>query len=513
MNPKLIEKLKESLAAVVPITLIVMGISVLLVPLELGTVVMFFVGALMLIVGMGFFQLGAEISMTPMGKGIGSELAESRRLPVILGVGFLMGAIITMAEPDLQVLANQVPAIPNRVLVLTVAVGVGIFLALAILRILLKIRLSVLLMCLYLGLIVLSFFVPADFLAVAFDSGGVTTGPITVPFIMAMGVGLASVRGDKSAGDDSFGLVALSSVGPVLAVLVLGCFYDPGQASYSLSDVAEVATTRDVARVFALEGPGYAAEVLTSFLPIAGVFVVFQLISRRYRARQIRQILVGFLYTYVGLVLFLCGVNVGFSPVGAALGQALAASAWRWLLVPLGMLIGYFIVKAEPAIQVLNHQVQDVTNGSISAGAMNLCLSVGVAVSVGRAMLRVLTGVPVQWILIPGYLIALVLSRLVPPLFVGIAFDSGGVASGPMTTTFLLPLSLGACEALGGNAMTDAFGVVALVALTPLIAIQIMGLVYQYKQNRLLAGLAGEEILILEDDLDADEIIELEDEL
>ncbi len=513
MNPKLIEKLKESLAAVVPITLIVMGISVLLVPLELGTVVMFFVGALMLIVGMGFFQLGAEISMTPMGKGIGSELAESRRLPVILGVGFLMGAIITMAEPDLQVLANQVPAIPNRVLVLTVAVGVGIFLALAILRILLKIRLSVLLMCLYLGLIVLSFFVPADFLAVAFDSGGVTTGPITVPFIMAMGVGLASVRGDKSAGDDSFGLVALSSVGPVLAVLVLGCFYDPGQASYSLSDVAEVATTRDVARVFALEVPGYAAEVLTSFLPIAGVFVVFQLISRRYRARQIRQILVGFLYTYVGLVLFLCGVNVGFSPVGAALGQALAASAWRWLLVPLGMLIGYFIVKAEPAIQVLNHQVQDVTNGSISAGAMNLCLSVGVAVSVGLAMLRVLTGVPVQWILIPGYLIALVLSRLVPPLFVGIAFDSGGVASGPMTTTFLLPLSLGACEALGGNAMTDAFGVVALVALTPLIAIQIMGLVYQYKQNRLLAGLAGEEILILEDDLDADEIIELEDEL
>ena len=513
MNPKLIEKLKESLAAVVPITLIVMGISVLLVPLELGTVVMFFVGALMLIVGMGFFQLGAEISMTPMGKGIGSELAESRRLPVILGVGFLMGAIITMAEPDLQVLANQVPAIPNRVLVLTVAVGVGIFLALAILRILLKIRLSVLLMCLYLGLIVLSFFVPADFLAVAFDSGGVTTGPITVPFIMAMGVGLASVRGDKSAGDDSFGLVALSSVGPVLAVLVLGCFYDPGQASYSLSDVAEVATTRDVARVFALEVPGYAAEVLTSFLPIAGVFVVFQLISRRYRARQIRQILVGFLYTYVGLVLFLCGVNVGFSPVGAALGQALAASAWRWLLVPLGMLIGYFIVKAEPAIQVLNHQVQDVTNGSISAGAMNLCLSVGVAVSVGLAVLRVLTGVPVQWILIPGYLIALVLSRLVPPLFVGIAFDSGGVASGPMTTTFLLPLSLGACEALGGNAMTDAFGVVALVALTPLIAIQIMGLVYQYKQNRLLAGLAGEEILILEDDLDADEIIELEDEL
>ena len=354
----------------------------------------------------------------------------------------------------------------------------------------------------------------ADFLAVAFDSGGVTTGPITVPFIMAMGVGLASVRGDKSAGDDSFGLVALSSVGPVLAVLVLGCFYDPGQASYSLSDVAEVATHPG-------RGPGVCAGGARLRSGGAHLLSAHRRGVRRVPAHQPAATVRGrsarswwaSSIPMWGWCSFLCGVNVGFSPVGAALGQALAASAWRWLLVPLGMLIGYFIVKAEPAIQVLNHQVQDVTNGSISAGAMNLCLSVGVAVSVGLAMLRVLTGVPVQWILIPGYLIALVLSRLVPPLFVGIAFDSGGVASGPMTTTFLLPLSLGACEALGGNAMTDAFGVVALVALTPLIAIQIMGLVYQYKQNRLLAGLAGEEILILEEDLDADEIIELEDEL
>ena len=513
MNKILQEKIHEALSSVLPITLIVLLLSMTITPMPVGTLVLFLAGAVLLIVGMAFFSLGTDVSMTPMGEGIGAQLPRTKNLLVVIAITFVIGILITIAEPDLQVLAGQVPSIPNAMLIWTVAVGVGMFFVLALLRTIFKIRLSLLLILFYIAVFVLSAFVPNEFVSVAFDSGGVTTGPITVPFIMAMGVGLASVRGDKSAGDDSFGLVALSSVGPVLAVLVLGCFYDPGQASYSLSDVAEVATTRDVARVFALEVPGYAAEVLTSFLPIAGVFVVFQLISRRYRARQIRQILVGFLYTYVGLVFFLCGVNVGFSPVGAALGQALAASAWRWLLVPLGMLIGYFIVKAEPAIQVLNHQVQDVTNGSISAGAMNLCLSVGVAVSVGLAMLRVLTGVPVQWILIPGYLIALVLSRLVPPLFVGIAFDSGGVASGPMTTTFLLPLSLGACEALGGNAMTDAFGVVALVALTPLIAIQIMGLVYQYKQNRLLAGLAGKEILVLEEDLDADEIIELEDEL
>jgi len=512
LNPKLVEKLQESLAAVLPITLIVLGISILLVPIDLGTVVMFLAGALMLIAGMGFFQLGAEISMTPLGKGIGSEVAKTRKMPVILAIGFFMGAIITMAEPDLQVLANQVPAIPNQVLTLTVAVGVGLFLALAVLRILLKIHLSTLLMLLYIALILLSFFVPGDFLAVAFDSGGVTTGPITVPFIMAMGVGLSSVRGDKDASQDSFGLVALSSVGPVLAVLLLGCFYKPGQASYSPSGVADVATTRDVARVFVAELPHYAVEVLYSILPIVAVFLLFQLLSRRYRRRQLKQIAVGFLYTSVGLVLFLCGVNIGFSPVGMSLGGDLAASGWRWLLIPIGMLIGYYIVKAEPAIQVLNHQVQDVTNGAISAKSMNRCLSIGVSISVGLAMLRVLTGISIHWILIPGYCIALVLSRLVQPIFVGIAFDSGGVASGPMTTTFLLPLSIGACEALGGNLMTDAFGVVALVALTPLIAVQIMGLIFQRKQKRMLEGLAAETGMSPAEAEEIDDIIVLEEE-
>ena len=328
---------------------------------------------------------------------------------------------------------------------------------------------------------------------------------------MAMGVGIASVRGDKNAADDSFGLVALSSVGPILAVLLLGCFYNTGEAAYSMPTMADVATTRDVARVFVVELPQYALEVMTSLLPIAGVFLLFQLITRRYRRRQLGQVIVGFLYTFFGLVLFLCGVNVGFSPVGMSLGSQLAASPWRWLLVPIGMLIGYYIVKAEPAIQVLNHQVQDVTNGSISAKAMNRALSLGVAVSVGLATLRVLTGLPIQFILIPGYLLALVLSRLVPPLFVGIAFDSGGVASGPMTTTFLLPLSLGICEAVGGNVMADAFGVVALVALTPLIAIQLMGLVYRIKEKKMLEQLAGQAPAEAESE-DGDDIILLEDD-
>lgn len=481
MNVKLKEKIRESLSAVLPITGIVLMLSIFLIPMELGSVVMFLTGALMLIVGMGFFQLGAEMAMTPLGEGVGVQISKMQKLLTVLLTGFLMGVIITVSEPDLQVLAGQVPSVPNMVLIMTVAVGVGLFLALAIVRIRYKISLSMLLIVCYLALILVSMFVPKEFLAVAFDSGGVTTGPMTVPFIMAMGVGLASVRSDKNAANDSFGLVALSSVGPILAVLILGCFFKPTEAAYTLTDVATVVTTQDVARVFAQGLPLYAKEVLLSLVPILWVFLIFQWLTHRYHGLQIKRIIVGFGYTYIGLVLFLCGANVGFAPVGAYLGKELAGLSLRWILVPIGALIGYYIVKAEPAIQVLNHQVEAVTNGAISVKMMNRCMQIGVAASVGLAMLRVLTGISIQWFVIPGYIIALVLSRLVPDIFIGIAFDSGGVASGPMTSTFLLPLSIGVCEALGGNLMTDAFGVVALVALTPLIAIQLMGLVYKLK--------------------------------
>lgn len=506
MNPKLREKTMESLSAVLPITGIVLLISIFLVPMELGSLVMFVTGAVMLILGMGLFQLGAEMAMTPIGEGIGVQISRTRKVLMILLMGFVMGAIITISEPDLQVLAQQVPSVPNRVLILTVAVGVGIFLALAILRIKFQIDLSKLLIVLYLLLICASFLVPKEFLAVAFDSGGVTTGPMTVPFIMAMGIGLASRRTDKNSASDSFGLVALSSIGPILAVLILGCFYRPTEAAYSLGDVAEVATTRDVVKVFGTSIPAYAREVLVSLFPIVLVFLIFQMFTRRYHRRQLKRIVVGLVYTYAGLVLFLCGVNVGFAPVGSFLGQELASLMFNWILIPIGMLIGYYIVKAEPAIQVLNHQVENVTDGAVSVKAMNRCMSLGVAISVGLAMMRVLTGLPIQWIILPGYLIALVLSRFAPKIFVGIAFDSGGVASGPMTSTFLLPLSIGTCQALGGNLMTDAFGVVALVALTPLIAIQIMGIVYQVKTSSMQKK-ALQNAAYLDD---CDEIIDLE---
>ena len=508
MNSKLKQNIFESLSEVLPITGIVLALSIFMIPLGVGNMMMFFVGAVMLIVGMGMFQLGAETAMSPLGEGIGTSLAKSKKMGFIITISIVMGILITVAEPDLQVLSNQVPSVPNPVLIWTVAVGVGIFFATAVLRVILKVDLSLLLMILYAGLLIFSFFVPKDFLSVAFDSGGVTTGPITVPFIMAMGVGLSAMRGDKDASSDSFGLVALSSIGPILAVMLLGIFYRPEEASAAVTEIVDVQTMRDVFIAFAHQLPHYANEVFFSLAPLFGVYLVFQLFGRKYQRIQRLRIMVGFVYTYIGLVLFLCGVNVGFAPVGSLLGSELALSGQKWLLVPIGMLIGYFIVKAEPAIQILNRQVQTVTNGTISAKAMNRCLSIGVAVSIGLAMLRILAAIPIRAIIIPGYIIALVMSRFVPKIFVGIAFDSGGVASGPMTSTFLLPLCIGACKAAGGNIMTDAFGAVAMVALTPLIAVQIMGIAYQIKMNKQLARTYSDAAI----PADGDDIIEFEEE-
>ena len=483
INEKLKEKVQESLSSVLPITVIVLLLSISLVPLEVGTLALFLTGAVFLIVGMGLFQLGAEMSMTPLGQSVGGKLIQGRHMLPIVLVCFLMGAIITIAEPDLQVLANQVASIPNRVLIWTVAVGVGIFLAIAVVRIIFQVSLSKLLIIFYILLFALSVFSPASFIPVAFDSGGVTTGPMTVPFIMALGVGLSAARSDPDGAEDSFGLVALCSIGPIAMVLLLGIFYHPSDAAYETTVVPAISTSRDVILQFVSALPAYTKEVLICIFPLGGVLLVFQLLTRTYRKRQMLRMCVGFVYTIAGLILFLTGVNVGFAPVGSLLGSGLAGSSIRWIIVPIGIVIGYYIVKAEPAVQVLNEQVEDITGGAISRGAMNIALSIGVAGAVALSMMRVLTGINIYWIIIPGYVISLLLSRRVPHVFVGIAFDSGGVASGPMTSTFLLPLAMGACAAVGGNVVTDAFGIVALVAMAPLLAIQIMGLIYQHKSS------------------------------
>lgn len=482
-NGLLQEKVYESIASVLPITAIVLLLSISISPLTTGTLTLFLFGALLLVFGMGFFTLGVDMSMIPMGEGIGVQLSKAKKIIIPLLVCFVLGVIITIAEPDLQVLAEQVPAIPNMTLILTVAIGVGAFLLIAQLRMLLKIPLSYILVFFYVLIFVLAFFAPADFIPVSFDSGGVTTGPITVPFIMALGIGMASVRSDKNSSSDSFGLTAICSIGPILSVMILGITYNPGDSVYTPVSLTELNSTRAVAIEFAKAFPVYIEEVAVALLPIAGLFMIIQCIFRRFHSRHLIKIISGFLYSYIGLVLFLTGVNVGFMPAGQYIGAALGGSSANFLLIPIGMLIGYFIVKAEPAVQVLTKQVEDVTNGSISQKSISKSLSIGIAIAVGLGMLRILTGINIMWFLVPGYAISLIMTFFVPQIFTGIAFDSGGVASGPMTTTFLLPLAMGACEAAGGNVLTDAFGMVAMVAMTPLFTIQMLGLMDKVRQQ------------------------------
>ena len=512
MWTKLHEKLMEALRAVLPIVAIVIVLCFSIAPIFPSILLCFLLGAVLLIVGMMFFTQGAELAMSPMGERVGSSLTKTKNLLLIAVLSFVLGVIITISEPDLQVLANQVPSIPNMTLMLAVAVGVGVFLMLAVLRMLFRIPLNGMLVGFYILAFMLAFFVPKDFLAVAFDSGGVTTGPMTVPFIMAFGIGVSAVRNDSNAADDSFGLVALCSIGPILAVLMLGMIFNPNESLYVPPTIPEISSSVELWKLFREGLPTYIHEIAVSLMPIVAFFGIFQIIMLKIPKRQLMKIIVGLVYTYIGLVLFLTGANVGFMPAGNYLGQVIADLPYAWIIVPIGMVMGYFIVKAEPAVYVLNKQVEQMTEGGVSASAMGSALSIGVAVSIGLSMIRVLTGISILWFLIPGYAIALTISFFVPKMYTAIAFDSGGVASGPMTATFLLPFAQGACIAVGGTIVTDAFGVVAMVAMTPLITIQLMGLVAQVKKARaskqgIAAGLTEAEAVFAL--LDDDAIIEL----
>ena len=492
--------LHESLTSVLPVMLIVLVLCFTIAPVPNNAMVAFLLGGVMLIAGMGLFTLGSEMSMIPLGQAVGSEITRRKKVWIITVVGFLIGMIITVAEPDLQVLANQVPAIENNVIIWSVAVGVGVFLVIALLRIVLGIQLRWLLIGFYAIVFGLAMFVSPDFWAVAFDSGGVTTGPMTVPFIMALGVGVCAVRSDKQAGGDSFGLVALRSIGPIITVLILGLLYKPDGSAYTAAVMPDAKDTVEMFDLYLSEIPHYLKETASALLPIGAFLILFQLVTRRLKRKEILHMVIGLVYVYIGLTIFLMGVNVGFMPVGSFLGGSIASHTYNWILIPIAMVIGYFIVQAEPAVHVLNKQVEEITAGSIPAHAMNLALSVGVAISLGLAMIRVLTGISIMWFLVPGYVLSLALSFVVPQIFTSVAFDSGGVASGPMTATFLLPFALGACDAVGGNLVTDAFGVVAMVAMTPLVTIQLLGLSYQRKLRRApapAAPVAVEELIEL----------------
>jgi len=484
---KLKIKLREAIFAVAPVAFFILLLGFTVVPMPVDVVMLFLVGAGFIVVGLAVFTLGAEMAMTPMGDSLGDYIAKKKNTAFLVFMGVASGFIITIAEPGLIVLAEQSPGIPSLALIVTVAAGVGVFLAIAFLRMVLHIQLRYILIVFYGLLFILAVFVPENFLPISFDSGGATTGSMTVPFIMALGAAVARSNGDGKS--DSFGLIAICSIGPIIAVMILGLIYTPtGDTTMYLMEVPTYDYANMLLAEFLAMLPIYIWDVSISLAPIVFLFTITKIFAMKLKifaakswqvgARQAVKIFLGIFFTFGGLVLFLIGANVGFLLTGNLLGESLALLDNKLWLVPIGMILGFFVITAEPAVQVLNKQVADITGGAISRKAMGLSLAVGVALAIGLSMLRVVAHISIMWVLLPGYAIAIGLSFFVPKKFTSIAFDAGGVASGPLTSAFLLPLAIGASTALGGNVASDAFGLIALVALTPLITIQILGLLH-----------------------------------
>jgi len=472
-------KIMEALVSALPITAIVYIFAITpLFDLSSVDLITFTIGAVLLIVGIGFFSLGADLAMTPMGSHVGSGLSRQRKLGLLLAVCFVLGMLITIAEPDLQVLANQVSAVMNgTVLIYCVGFGVGAFLVIAIIKIVFRQSLSNILMLFYMLLFAVALMLVVNgneaLLPMAFDSGGVTTGPITVPFIMALGVGISNILGDRRSKENSFGLVALCSVGPILAVLVLGIF----SSSNLTYQVPDYTVSSDILGSFLHTAGHTCKEVGIALGLIVVFFLICQVAFLKLPMKRLLRIAIGVAFTYVGLAMFLTGVNVGFMPIGYKLGYTLAQRVSSGVLVLFGLIVGVLVVLAEPAIHVLNVQVEEVTGGLVSKKSMMMGLCIGVGASIALSMIRIVFDFSLVYYVIPGYFISLALSLFVPPVYTAIAFDSGGVASGPMTSGFILPLAVGACVALQGSeaVLRDGFGVVALVAMTPLITIQLLG--------------------------------------
>ena len=482
----ILHKFKETAVSVFPVMAIVFLLGLTIVPLELSLLLKFFVSGLLLIIGLTIFLLGVDLGIQPMGERCGAALTEKKSLPLLLVSAFIIGFIVTAAEPDIQVFGDQVrgvfPFVNKLAFTFVIAGGVGIFIMLGLLRTVVNLSLKWTLFISYTILFVVAFFAPDSFIAIGFDSGGATTGPMTVPFIMALGLGVSSVRAGKD--NNSFGLTGVSSIGPVLAVVVYAIFMGPSTPSTgSGTAVATVTTVPDVGIIASA-----LHESLTSIAPLFALFIIFQIFLLKMTARQVIRMLIGFVYSFAGLAVFLGGVYGGFMQTGKQLGEAFGLLAferggiWFFMLILTGLILGAIIVCAEPAVWCLSEQVENVSGGTIKRKMLLVFLSVGTAIAIGLSMWRAISGFNIKWLLIPGYAVSMLLMFFSPELFTGIAFDSGGVASGPLTSTFVLSFALGAANSTSGS--SDSFGVIALVAMMPLIAIQIMGIIYKIKTSR-----------------------------
>lgn len=483
-------KFKEVLYSVIPITVIVLILHFSLTPLETTMIIRFFVGAVIIIIGLTIFLAGVDVGITPIGNNMGSAIAKSNKIRIVAIAGLLLGFFISIAEPDLHIMAGQVDTVTAGMItkgsiVVIVSIGVAVMLALGLFRIVYSIQLYKVFSVLYGLIFFLALFTSPEFLAISFDASGATTGALTVPFILALAMGVSILKKDsKSSEKDSFGLVAIASIGAIISVMIMSIISKTDKITGSLE--GNLAVSSSVIRPFIEKLPTIATEVFVALAPIIILFIIFQKVSFKLSRSTERKILFGMLFTFIGLVMFLLGVNAGFMEVGSAVGYKLASMDNKAAVVIVGFILGMVTILAEPAVYVLTHQIEDVTSGYVKRKVVMLALSIGVALAVALSIVRILIPQIQLWhYLLPGYIISLALTYIVPKLFVGIAFDSGGVASGPMTATFILAFAQGAAEAIeGANVLVDGFGIIAMVAMTPIIALQVLGFMFKIKSKK-----------------------------
>lgn len=477
---------KETILAVIPICFLVVLTS-LIFKVDTFTINSFLLSTVLLIVGITLFTFGADISMMLIGEKLGNKLIGSKKILFILFVTFLIGISITLAEPDLRVLADQITSIPSSKLIIFVSLGVGIFLSIAALKILFKLSLNKILFISYTLVFLLVLYVPYDFIPISFDSSGVTTGPISVPFILALGLGLNSLKKDDANDDDGFGLIGLCSIGPKIMVLLLGILF-VGTNTFDTSIYSENISLSN-------EFINCLKEVFISLSPIILVFIIIKLFTSSFPKRQTKKVIVGLLSTLFGLCLFLTGVNFGFMSEGFVLGNNFVDLNHKEFIIPFVMILGFLVVFAEPAVKILTEKVEDVTEGSINSNVMKIAISIGVSIAMLLSVIRIFTGISILYFLVPGYLLSIILMLVCPKSFTAISFDAGGSVCGPLTATFILPLLIGVCSCLGGNIYADAFGLIALCAMSPLITVQLLGTVFKIKTKAQIYRDIDEEII------------------
>lgn len=486
----LIEKFKEVLFAVLPITVIVLILNFTITPLETPLLFRFMIGALLIIIGLSIFLFGVDIGISPIGNLMGATLAKTNKIWIITIVVLILGFFISIAEPDLHILAGQIDAVTSGLvsklsIVVVVSLGIAIMLTLGLIRIIHNIPLYKILTILYLGIFGISFFTSSEFLAISFDASGATTGALTVPFVLALSMGVSTLKRDSKASEkDSFGLVAITSTGAIIAVMIMNIISKNDEISGNI--VYSITSTSSIVSPFIQKMPTVISEVFLALLPLLVIFLIFQKIFFKLKRKAFIKILKGLLYTFTGLILFLIGVNAGFMDVASVIGHSIASLENKSILIIVAFILGFVTILAEPAVYVLTHQIEDVTSGYVKRKVVLLALSIGVGFAMALSMLRILVpGIQLWHYLLPGYIISIAMSYFVPKLFVGIAFDSGGVASGPMTATFLLAFAQGAAESIeGANVLIDGFGMIAMVALTPLIALQVLGLIFKLRSAK-----------------------------